>query len=396
MNPQDQWLQQKEKILAWVRLGFSIAAIFVVLLNPERVARFPLLSKASLFSFFLYSLLVSIVVSRATTPKKRLSLSWLALVTTCLDLLWVTVIVFSTGPSPTPFFVYYFFPVLTASSRYGIRGGMVTALVGLGLYGMIRFHPAAAQGAMALDIFIIRSIYLLVIAYIFGLLSEFEHKQNRRLTALYKTAADAAAKDERRRIARELHDRLLQTLATLSLRLEACGRNLSGTNPDDTARELHSMQEMTTNAISEIRDFLSGKEVGSLAPGTLIESLKGDLSFLRDGLGIHAILENEPEELNLPPEAERELYYVIREAIMNIAKHAHASKAAVLLRVIGHQIRGTVEDDGVGFDAENAAANGRLGLRSMEERILKLGGRLDIQAAAGKGTRLTFTVPLPA
>src|ERR1041384_3988946 len=137
MNPQDQWLHQKEKILAWVRLGFSIAAIFVVTLNPERVARYPLLSEASLVTFVLYSLLVSIIVSRAAAAGGRANLSWFAFVTTC--------------------------------------------------------------------------IYLLFLAYIFGLLSEFEQKQQHKLTALYKPAADAAAKEERSKIARELHDRLLQT-----------------------------------------------------------------------------------------------------------------------------------------------------------------------------------------
>jgi signal transduction histidine kinase len=155
------------------------------------------------------------------------------------------------------------------------------------------------------------------------------------------------------------------------------------------------MQEMTRHSIAEIRDFLSGKEISVLAPGTLIESLKGDLSFLRDGLGVHVILDNEPEELNLPAEAERELYYVIREGVMNIAKHAHASNAAVLLRVAGRQVRGAVEDDGVGFDAEHRAPNGTLGLRSMEERIRKLGGSFDVQAGVGQGTRLSFTIPLP-
>jgi signal transduction histidine kinase len=393
MNPQDQWLHQKEKVLAWVRLGFSFAGIVVVLLNPERVARFPLLSQASLVTFFLYSLLVSIIVSRAASARGRLNLSSLAPVTTSLDLVWVTVIVFSTG-SPTPFFAYYFFPVVTASSRYGIRGGLLAAVIGLLLYGLIRFHPSAVD-SVAWDIFIIRSFYLLFLAYIFGLLSEFEQKQNRKLTALYKTAAAAAAAEERRRIARELHDQLLQTLATLSLRLEACARNLSE-GPGETARELQSMQEMTRHSIAEIRDFLSGKEMCVLTPGTLIESLKGDLSFLRDGLGVHVILDNEPEELNLPPDAERELYYVIREGVMNIAKHAHASNAAVLLRVGGRQVRGAVEDDGIGFDAAHRASNGTLGLRSMEERIRKLGGSFDIQAGVGKGTRLSFTIPLPA
>jgi signal transduction histidine kinase len=393
MNPQEQWLQQKERVLAWVRLGFSVAAVLVIQLNPERVARFPVLSRASLFSFLVYSALVAVIVSRFT-PAERAKVSRLALLTTCLDLFWVTVIVYSTGPSPTPFFVYYFFPIVTASFRYGMRGGLVAAFVGLGLYAAIRLSPLS-DNMIPIDIFIIRSIYLMVLAYIFGLLSEFEQRQSQKLVALYKTAADAAAADERRRIARELHDRMLQSLATLGLRLEACRRNLAA-GPDESARELRSMEEMTAHSISEIRQFLSGKEFCSLVPGTLIESLKEDLKFLRDGLGIRVILENEPEELNLPPEAERELYYVVREALMNIAKHSQASKALIWLRATGQQIRGVVEDDGIGFEAGAPVMNGSMGLRSMEERISNLGGKLDVESSSGKGTRLSFAIPLNA
>jgi signal transduction histidine kinase len=394
MDPQEQWLQQKERVLAWVRFGFAIAAILVIQLNPERGARFPVLSRVSLLSFFFYSALIAFLVARATSWA-RAKLARLALLTTCLDLLWVSVIVYSTGPSPTPFFVYYFFPIVTASFRYGTRGGLLAALVGLSVYAVIRFSPLTDE-VLPLDIYIIRSIYLLVLAYIFGLLSEFEHKQSAKLVALYKTAADAAAQEERRRIARELHDRLLQSLATLSLRLEACRRNVSVASPDETVRELQSMEEMTSYSIADIRRFLTGKEVGSLAPGTLLESLKEDMKFLRDGLGIHVILENEPEELDLPLEAERELYYVVREGLMNIAKHSHASKAAVWLRATAQQIRGVVEDDGVGFEAERHTAGDTLGLRSMEERINKLGGKLEVHSAAGKGTRLSFAIPIPS
>jgi signal transduction histidine kinase len=390
MNPQEQWLQQKEKVLAWVRLGFSFAAILVVQLNPERVARFPVFSYVSLLSFFIYSALIVFLVLRTTIQDARVSR--LALLTTCLDLVWVSVIVFSTGPSPTPFFVYYFFPIVTASFRYGMRGGLFAAFAGLGFYAVIRLSPLS-NGSLALDIFIIRSIYLIVLAYIFGLLTEFEQKQSQKLVALYKTAAEAAALEERRRISRELHDRLLQTLATLSLRLEACRRNLAA-GPDETENELRSMEEMTTHSISDIRRFLSGKELCPIEPGTLIESLKEDMKFLRDGLGIHVILENEPEELNLPVEAERELYYVVREGLMNIAKHSQASKAEVSLRANGRQLRGVVEDNGIGFEARYPAVSGTLGLRSMKDRIHNLGGELEVESSAGKGTRLSFAVPL--
>jgi signal transduction histidine kinase len=388
MNPQDQWLQQKEKTLAWLRLAFSVAAILVVQLNPERVAHFPLLSRLSLFSFSIYSLLVLYLIIRRETK----NVSTLALVTTGLDLLWVSLIVFATGPSPTPFFVYYFFPIVTSSSRYGIKGGVSVAAIGVVIYGLIRYSPLSTQ-TLAIDIFVIRGIYLIVLAYIFGFLSEFEQKQNKRLIALNKTAGEAATQEERRRISRELHDRLLQVLATLSLRLEAC-RNHLMTTPDELARELQMMEKMTVNSIADIRKFLSGKDVPSLAPGTLVESLKDEMKFLRDGLGIRMILESEPEEFNLSPEVEQELYYVLRESLINIARHSHASRAVMLLKETEDQISGSVEDDGIGFELAQVTGNGRLGLGTMEERITKLGGKLDIQTFPGKGTKIAFTVPI--
>lgn len=207
MTLEEQWLQQKEKTLAWLRVGFSVAAILVIQLNPERVAKFPVLSHISLFSFFVYSLLVLYLIK-----KERWDSRTIGLVTTFLDILWISSMVFSTGGSRAPFFVYYLFPVITASSRYGIKGGLLAALAGAVLYGLIRFSPIW-ENPLAIDTFIIRTIYLFVLAYIFGLLSEFEKKQNEKLMTLYKTAGEAATQEERRRIARELHDRLLQVLA---------------------------------------------------------------------------------------------------------------------------------------------------------------------------------------
>jgi signal transduction histidine kinase len=387
MNPQDQWLLQKEKTLAWLRLAFSVAAVLVVQLNPERIAHFPLLSRASLISFALYSLLLLFLLR-----VKGINVANLALITTGLDLLWVSVIVFATGPSPTPFFVYYIFPVVTSSSRYGIKGGLIVALVGIALYGLIRFSPFVPQ-SIAIDIFVIRSIYMLVLAYIFGFLSEFEQKQNQKLIALYKTAGDAAAKEERRRIARELHDHLLQVLATLSLRLEACRKHLT-IAPEELARELHMMEGITANSISEIRQFLSGKEIRPIVSGTLPERLKEEMKFLRDGLGILAILESEPEELNLPAAVEQELYYVLREGLFNIARHSQASHVVVLLKETDERISGSVEDDGIGFEPALVKDNGRLGLGGMEERTARLGGKLDIQTSPGKGTKISFTIPI--
>ncbi|MBI2088016.1 MAG: hypothetical protein HYT78_04645 [Deltaproteobacteria bacterium] len=388
MTPEEQWLLQKERVLAWLRLGFSVAAILVIQLNPQRLASFPLLSHLSLFSFFVYSLLIVILIRG-----DRLDSQKIGLLTTCLDLLWISLIVLSTGGSRTPFFAFYLFPVITAGSRYGIKGGLIVALIGVISYGFIRFSIVHAN-PLGIDTFIIRSIYLVVLAYIFGFISEFEKKQNQKLMALYKTASEAATREERRRIARELHDRLLQLLASLTLRLETCRRHLID-SPTELTRELQLMEETTRGSMQEIRRFLAGHDARAWIPGTLTEKLREEMRFLRDGLGVLVLMESEPEELTLPPEVEEETFYVLREGLMNIARHSHASRARLSLHQVNSEIRGSLQDDGVGFAfVASASERAGYGLVAMEERIKKLGGQLTIDSSPGNGTRISFTAPL--
>jgi signal transduction histidine kinase len=389
MTPQDQWILQKERVLAWLRVGFAIVAVGVIVLNPARVARFPLLSYVSLGSFLIYSLAILYLATRERTYARAVGL-----ITTCLDMLWVSFIVFSTGGASTPFFVYYFFPIITASSRYGIKGGLSAAVAGALTYGYIRFH-FDWEDSLGIDRFVIRSIYLFVLAYIFGFLSEFESKQNQKLLALSKTAGAVATLEERRRIAQELHDGLLQSLATLILRLEACRRQFLE-SPVELDRELRSIEDDTRSSMRTIRQFLAGKEAHSFPPGMLLEKFKDDLKFLRDGVGLRVILETEPDAFNPPEIVEQDLYYVLREGLMNIIRHSQASRADVVLRQTQTEIQGLLRDDGVGFDP-NKARNGQgMGLLSMKERIKRLGGELDIQSSPGKGAKLSFVLPLAA
>lgn len=388
MTPQDQWISQKERVLAWLRAGFAIVAVVVIQFNPEHVARFPLLSYLSTSSFLIYSLALLYLVLNEKTPSKKIGI-----ITTCMDLVWVSLLVFSTGGAATPFFVYYFFPIITASSRYGIKGGLTAAIVGVATYGFIRFY-FDWEDSLGIDRFLVRSVYLFVLAYIFGFLSEFESKQNQKLMALSKTAAEVATLDERRRITQELHDGLLQSLATLILRLEACRRQLLE-SPFELDRELRAIENDTRSSMKTIRQFLAGKETQPFPPGMLLEKFKDDLRFLRDGLGLHVILDTEPETFNPPEAVEQDLYYVLREGLMNIIRHSQASRADVVLRQSGAEIRGSLRDDGIGFDPITGNDQG-LGLPSIKERIKRLGGELEIQSSPGKGARISFVLPLEA
>jgi len=389
MTPQDQWISQKERVLAWLRAGFAIVAVVVIQFNPEHVARFPLLSYLSMGSFLIYSLALLYLVVNERPPSKKIGI-----ITTCMDLVWVSLLVFSTGGSATPFFVYYFFPIITASSRYGIKGGLTAAIVGVATYGFIRFY-FDWEDSLGIDRFLVRSVYLFVLAYIFGFLSEFESKQNQKLMALSKTAAEVAALDERRRITQELHDGLLQSLATLILRLEACRKQLLA-SPFELDRELRAIEDDTRSSMKTIRQFLAGKETQPFPPGMLLEKFKDDLRFLRDGLGLHIILDTEPETFNPPEAVEQDLYYVLREGLMNIIRHSQASRADVVLRQSGAEIRGSLRDDGIGFDPITARNDLGLGLPSIKERIKRLGGELEIQSSPGKGARISFVLPLEA
>ena len=387
MTPHDQWLLQKERVLAWFRVGFAFVAIVVIEYNPGRVARFPLLSYVSLCSFLVYS--VSLLYC---TLRQQKALPKIGLIATAFDLLWVSLIVYSTGGSATPFFVYYFFPVITASTRYGVKGGLSAALAGVMVYGYIRFN-FDWEDQLGIDRFVVRSIYLVVLAYFFGFLSEFEKKQNEKLLALSNTAVQAAALQERRRITYELHDGILQSLATLIVRLEGCRGQLLPSQTE-LASDIRSMEEFTRSSMTEIRQFLAGKDSQPLVEGTLVEKLREQLRFLNQGFGLEVILESEPEEPKLPHDLEREAYYVLREGLTNVTKHSHASRAEIHLRQTDKSFEGTLRDNGVGFDTNVNGSTLGLGLGVMRERIKKTGGELAIESSPGFGTNIFFRVPL--
>jgi signal transduction histidine kinase len=143
-----------------------------------------------------------------------------------------------------------------------------------------------------------------------------------------------------------------------------------------------------------IRRFLANKETQSFPPGMLLEYLKGDLRFLRDGLGMQVVLQTEPEDLSIPEAIEHDLYFVLREGLMNITRHAQASRADLILSQTETEIRGSLKDDGIGFEPLDAGNGHGLGLMSMQERMEKLRGELDIQSSPGKGARIFFVVPL--
>lgn len=384
------WILQREKAVAWLRVAFAVLAIAVIQLNPSRVARFPELSAFSLWSFVIYAVAVLVLAH-----KPRIGAGWVGAISTAFDVVWIAVIVYSTGGTRTPFFFYYSFPVITASLRWGIKGSVPVALVGVAVYAVVRLTLTAESTSepIGIDTIVVRSLYLILLAGIFGYISEFEQKQNQKLLALSRAAGQVGALQERRRIMYELHDGILQSLATTILHLEACRGRLDRSDIE-LDRELRDIEDLTRNSMKEIRQFLAGKDTRPLVHGTLAERIGEELQFLRDGLAIRAILETQPEDLDLPADVEREVYYVLREGLTNVTRHSHAGRVEIHLRHRGTALEGTLFDDGVGIKIDARADDHGVGLKSIRERIEKIGGEFGIESSPGKGTRSTFSVPL--
>ena len=144
---EQDWILQREKAVAWLRVAFAVLAIAVIQLNPSRVARYPTLSEFSLGSFLLYS-----VGALYFARKNRLGSARIGAITTALDVVWIALIVYFTGGTRTPFFFYYSFPVITASLRWGIKGSLPVALVGVGVYAVMRLTLAAEAGGEPIGI----------------------------------------------------------------------------------------------------------------------------------------------------------------------------------------------------------------------------------------------------
>ena len=203
--------------------------------------------------------------------------------------------------------------------------------------------------------------------------------------------------DERRRLARDLHDQLGQQLTALRLKLEVLRKMCSGNE------ELYNQVAETQKLAREL--------------DTDIDSLVWQLRPpLLDDLGIITALDNYAQQWSmnfrisayfnadrfgkttLSTEAETNLYYIAQEALNNIAKHAQANRVNILLEPRDNSVVLIIEDDGIGFDTDKQIPAGNLtkgmGLIGMQERVSLVGGTLEIESAPGKGTTIYAKIPV--
>lgn len=213
-----------------------------------------------------------------------------------------------------------------------------------------------------------------------------------RLRAFTKDAVDAA-EEERRRIARELHDDTAQVLSALLLKLEAVLRT-----HDEAARErlCREVKDGLREAAEGVRRIARGLRPPALEDAGVVAAIEAHVRAIseRSG-GVVTEFEAEPVDGGLSEEARLVLYRVVQEAVTNALKHAEPSRILVSLRMEDGDVVACVEDDGSGF--EPAAIERRshgLGLVGMRERAAGVGGRVTFESRPGEGTRVVLRLPV--
>jgi two-component system, NarL family, sensor histidine kinase UhpB len=201
-----------------------------------------------------------------------------------------------------------------------------------------------------------------------------------------------AAEEERKRIARELHDETAQLLAALLIRVRVVRQ---AGDPAAVDALLEDMRREIGTALEGIRRFARGLRPPALDELGLVAAVGEHVRSIAELGGIEVTLEaDEIARGELAPEAELALYRIVQESLSNVLRHAQARTAAVRVRRQDGVLVVTVDDDGRGFDPERAVAG--LGLFGMNERAGYLGGRVQVDSAPRRGTRVRAEVPLVA
>jgi signal transduction histidine kinase len=214
---------------------------------------------------------------------------------------------------------------------------------------------------------------------------------------LHERSRELSIAEERTRLARELHDSVVQQLFGVTLAAESAGALLAA-DPAAAGMQLVRVQELARGAIEELRSVVSALRPASVEAEGLAGALRKHVEVLRRVTGQEIALRDGGAGTDvaaaLGDDAAAQVFRIAQEALQNALRHARAERIEVRLEG-GAPLVLTVADDGCGFDpgASAAVRSRRLGLTSMEERAAALGARLAIASRAGEGTTVRLEVP---
>jgi len=205
--------------------------------------------------------------------------------------------------------------------------------------------------------------------------------------------------EERKRLAREIHDEVGQGLSSIALNIELSERSLEG-DPSSSKEHLKQASAMVADSTDRMYELILGLRPSSLDDLGLISALRAHLHRIMEPSGINFEFHAAPLPERLPPEIETTLFRLFQEALTNVLRHSKAKNVSLTITIENGNVCGEVVDDGVGFDMEKLTRT-RLGERGfgilgMQERVEQFNGEFEIRSKLNGGTQVRIRLPLTA
>ena len=305
-------------------------------------------------------------------------------------LVLITFVAVRLGLQPGAVSLLYLIAVVFVSLRAGLVSSIAVSLVAVFLlqyYFVPLFSPPASKNPLA----IVASLAFLITAWVISAMVS----RVRKMTEAQVTLRFEERLAERTRIARELHDTLLQSFQALMLHFQTASDML----PPGAAKE--ALEEALDHADQAILDGRNA--IQNLRSPTLTNDLAQAIAALGDELGgrdannnsakLRLAIEGKPHELH--PILRDDVYRIAREALRNAFCHAQASKIEAEITYSSRLLRLRIRDNGTGIDPNvvNTGRDGHWGLQGMRERAQHIGGQLEIWSQAGAGTEVDLSIP---
>ena len=289
--------------------------------------------------------------------------------------------------------VMFLLPVAGVAFFFGQPGGLVAlvlaVLVMLPRVFLLSPYPADA---------FVETVAVGVVGYLVVRMIEVS-VDNARLyesARFYARQITRAQEEERKRIARDLHDETIQVLVAISRRLELA--TLPQQPPETTVRCLVELQELISDTLRGLRRFVQDLRPPALDHLGLVAALVGLANDLEEETGIEVEVKVEGQARRLAPEQELGLFRIFQEALSNIRRHSEATQVVVQVTFYPGQMRMLIRDNGRGFAVprrmDSLMSTGKLGLIGMVERARLFGGALVIQSEPDEGTTIVVNVPM--
>lgn len=213
---------------------------------------------------------------------------------------------------------------------------------------------------------------------------------------LHRRVRSIAVLEERERIAREMHDGLVQVLSYIDLKAQAV-RTFLETNETAKARaHLQELEQSAQEVYADAREAIFGLRINTHSPNGLVESIKEYVvRFNRLGVFEVTMEVNGRRDLSLSSAAQLQIIRIVQEALTNVRKHSRAANAWIRISGQSELVTIEIEDDGRGFDPSEIAQSNmpHFGLQTMKERAESVGGSLEIRTEVGHGCKIVVRVP---